>query len=51
MVSFWEHASNNRLYKDWLGGIAEGLTVKGGVYNNAALAKFLEAELADIGSM
>jgi len=51
MISYWESASNSRLYKDWLGGIVEGLTVKGGVYNDALLKSFLANELADIGDM
>jgi hypothetical protein len=38
------------LYKDWLGGVVQGLTLKGGLYNNAPLASFLETELADIGT-
>ena len=37
MIKFWQNASNTKLYKDWLGGVAEGLTMKGGLYNNALL--------------
>lgn len=37
MTAYWQNASNSKLYKDWLGGIVEGLTVKGGVYNDALL--------------
>ena len=37
MIAYWQNASNSKLYKDWLGGIVEGLTVKGGVYNDALL--------------
>ena len=51
MITYWQNASNSRLYKDWLGGIVEGLTVKGGVYNDALLSSFLATELADIGEM
>lgn len=51
MISYWQHASNSKLYKDWLGGIVQGLTVQGGIYNDALLHTFLEAELADIGTM
>lgn len=39
------------MYKNWLGGVAEGLLVKGGLYNNKPLNKFLESELSDIGEM
>lgn len=48
MVTFWQNASNTKLYKDWLGGIAEGLLLKGGLYNDAAALDFLKGELADI---
>lgn len=51
MITYWQNASNSKLYKDWLGGIVEGLTVKGGVYNDALLKTFLATELADIGDM
>lgn len=51
MITYWQNASNSKLYKDWLGGIVEGLTVKGGVYNDALLKSFLATELADIGEM
>jgi len=37
MIANWQNASNSKLYKDWLGGIVEGLTVKGGVYNDSLL--------------
>lgn len=49
MITFWENASNSSLYKDWLGGVAEGLTLKGGLYNDKPLGDFLKTELADIG--
>ena len=50
MVTFWQHAGSDKLYKDWLGGVAEGLTIKGGLYNDALLTSFLATELADIGA-
>lgn len=50
MVAFWENASNAKLYKDWLGGLAEGLLVKGGLYNNAPTLDFLKTELADVNA-
>jgi hypothetical protein len=50
MVSFWENAADSKLYKDWLGGLVQGLTLKGGLYNNDPLAAFLQSELADIGT-
>lgn len=51
MVTFWQNTSTNKLYKDWIGGIAEGLTIKAGLYNDALLADFLTTELADVGTM
>jgi len=48
MVTFWQNSSNSKLYKDWLGGIAQGLAIEGGLYNNALLKAFLKAELVDI---
>ena len=41
MATFWKSASNSELYKNWLGGIAEGLLIKGGLYNDAELKDFL----------
>ena len=41
MSTFWKSASNSELYKNWLGGIAEGLLIKGGLYNDAELKDFL----------
>jgi predicted acylesterase/phospholipase RssA len=51
MITFWQNSSNNKLYKDWLGGIVQGLTMEGGLYNNALLKAFLTKELVDIGPM
>jgi len=51
VITFWQNTSNNKLYKDWIGGIVEGLTVKAGLYNDALLKQFLANELTDIGSM
>lgn len=51
MVEFWLHASEGSLYKDWIGGVAEGVTLKDGLYNNEGLKTFLEDELTDIGLM
>ena len=48
MVSFWEAAANTKLYKDWLGGLAEGLLLKGGLYNDAAVLDFVKAQMADM---
>jgi hypothetical protein len=36
------------LFKEWPGGLAEGLLVKGGLYNNKPLYNFLATEMADI---
>ena len=50
MSTFWKDASNSELYKNWLGGIAEGLLIKGGLYNDAELLDFLKSDkgLSDI---
>lgn len=41
MKTFWDNSANTKLYKDWLGGLAEGLLVKGGLWNDAAVLPFL----------
>ena len=51
MITFWQNSSNSKLFKDWLGGIVQGLTLEGGLYNNTLLKAFLTHELADISSM
>lgn len=51
MITFWQNTTNSRLYKDWIGGIAQGLTVEPGLYNDKLLQSFLQTELADIGTM
>jgi hypothetical protein len=51
MMSFWQNTASNKLYKDWLGGIIQGLTIEPGLYNNKMLEEFLQTELADIGQM
>jgi hypothetical protein len=51
MVTFWQNTANNKLYKDWLGGWAQGLTIEAGLYNDKLLAEFLQSELTDIGNM
>ena len=44
MIKFWQDASNSELYKNWLGGIAEGLLIKGGLYNDSELMDFLKSD-------
>ena len=44
MSTFWTNAANSELYKNWLGGIAEGLLIKGGLYNDAELLTFLKSD-------
>ena len=44
MNTFWTNASNSELYKNWLGGIAEGLLIKGGLYNDSELLTFLKSD-------
>jgi len=50
MKTFWDNSANTKLYKDWLGGLAEGLLLKGGLWNNAAVLDFLKTEMADISA-
>lgn len=51
MIKFWEDAASTRLYRDFPGGVAQGLTVEGGLYDATMLKNFLATELTDIGSM
>jgi hypothetical protein len=51
MIKYWTDASNTQMYKDWIGGITQGLLLKGGLYNNKPLNQFITTELADIGAM
>ena len=44
MTTFWTNASNSELYKNSLGGIAEGLLIKGGLYNDKELLAFLKSD-------
>lgn len=48
METFWRDASNSKLYKDWLGGIARGLFFEGGLYNSAPLEDFLAKEFTNV---
>jgi len=48
MKTFWENSANTKLYKNWLGGLAEGLLLKGGLWNDALVLDFLKSELADV---
>jgi len=48
MKTFWDNSANTKLYKDWLGGLAEGLLLKGGLWNDANVLTFLKSEMADI---
>lgn len=50
MKTFWDNSTNTKLYKDWLGGLAEGLLLKGGLWNDAPVQDFLKTELADIAA-
>lgn len=51
MIKFWEDSGNTTLYHNWIGTQVEGILVKGGLYNDAALLEFLSSELTDIGTM
>lgn len=44
MQQFWVDATNNKLYKNWLGGIAQGLLFEAGLYNSAPMQDFLKKE-------
>jgi len=48
MQTFWENSGNTKLWHDWPGGVAEGMFVKGGLYNDKPLYNFLASELTDI---
>lgn len=48
---FWLNAASSTLYKNWFGGILQGLTLEGGLYNSAPLKDFLTEEMSDITSM
>ena len=48
METFWKNSATTKLYKDWLGGLAEGLLLKGGLWNDKAVLDFLKTELADV---
>lgn len=39
------------MYKDWLGGITQGLLLQGGLYNDKPLYNFIDTNLSDISSM
>jgi len=48
MEQFWVDATHNKLYKDWLGGVARGLFFEGGLYNSAPMEDFLKKEFVDV---
>ena len=48
MKTFWDNSANTKLYHDWMGGLAEGLLIKGGLWNDKAVLEFLQGEMADI---
>jgi len=50
MKTFWDNSANTKLYKDWLGGLAEGLLVKGGLWKDKGVLDFLQTEMADISA-
>jgi predicted acylesterase/phospholipase RssA len=43
MQTFWREAATTPLYKDWVGGLAQGLLIEGGLYNSAPLKSFLKS--------
>ena len=48
MKTFWDNSTNTKMYKNWLGGLAEGLLLKGGLWNDAPTLDFLKSELKDV---
>ena len=46
--TFWVNSTNEKLYKSWLGREAEGLLMKGGLWNDDPAKDFLKKEMADI---
>lgn len=48
MKAFWENSGNATLFKEWPGGVVEGLVMKGGLYNDKPLLNFLTNEVKDI---
>jgi predicted acylesterase/phospholipase RssA len=51
LEQFWLDAASNSLYKNWFGGILQGLTLEGGLYNSAPLKDFLADQTKDISKM
>lgn len=51
MVQFWSDSATTDLYKDWVGGIANGLLFKGGLWNDAPTLDFLKSELSDVAAV
>ena len=44
LENFWYAAANSTLYKNWFGGIADGLMFQGGLYDSTPLKTFLEGQ-------
>jgi predicted acylesterase/phospholipase RssA len=43
MKDFWTTASTTTLYQNWFGGVAEGMFLKGGLYDSSPMKTFLES--------
>jgi len=43
MKLFWDNSTNTTLYKDWVGGLSEGIFLKGGLYNDKAVLDFIKS--------
>lgn len=41
MKQFWLDAGKTTLFDDWYGGLVEGLTLEGGLYDSSPLKEFL----------
>jgi predicted acylesterase/phospholipase RssA len=46
MQTFWDDATKAQLYKDWLGGLTQGLLYEGGLYNSKPMQTFLKNEFS-----
>jgi len=48
MKAMWDSSATTKLYKDWLGGLAQGLLLKGGLWNDKAILDWVSTQMADV---
>jgi hypothetical protein len=48
MKATWESSATTKLYKDWIGGVTQGLLLKGGLWNDAPTLDWLKTQMSDI---